>query len=263
MTPNSATELATELASHLVRTQLAGAVQTSPRSTINNAHRLVRGDVDYTFGLEDWRDTTVDDAVAAVQQMFGGDPLASDDPDGPGWIDPESTLDGIGVHRRRLRDAAASGGIRTLFATGHPTGLLAHYQALARALQASGSQLLAPLDDCWIDHDRTGRRLGLRFLDGVACVYDGGSLRHTHRSVFMEAMLDEIDIAAVDLVVADHGMAGAAIAAGLPTLSIADVNDCALPLAQVRGHTDAVLPIDDNLAPSIFVPVTAAMLDWR
>jgi hypothetical protein len=58
-------------------------------------------------------------------------------------------------------------------------------------------------------------------------------------------------------------MAGAAIAAGLPTLSIADVNDPALPLAQVRGWTDAVLPIDDNLAPSTFVPVTAAMLDWR
>src|SRR5680860_383202 len=99
------TDLATELASHLVRSQLAGTVHTSPRSTVNNAHRLVRGDVDYTFGLEDWRDTTVDEAVAAVQHIFGGDPLASDDPDGPGWIDPAAALDGIAVHRRRLRDA--------------------------------------------------------------------------------------------------------------------------------------------------------------
>jgi hypothetical protein len=55
-------------------------------------------------------------------------------------------------------------------------------------------------------------------------------------------------------------MAGAAIERGIPTLSIADVNDPALPLAQVRGYTDAVLPIDDNLAPRLFVPVTGAML---
>jgi hypothetical protein len=257
------TDLATDLASHLIRSQLAGSVQTSPRSTVNNAHRLVRGDVDYTFGLDDWRGTSVDGVIAAVQQVCGGDPLASDDPDGPGWIDPQAALRAIAVHRRALRGAAESGGVRTLFATGHPSGLLAHYQALARSLQAAGSVLLSPLDDRWIDWDRTGRRLGLRYLDGVACVFDGGSLRHTHRSVFMEAMLEAVELDAVDLVVADHGMAGAAITAGLPTLSIADVNDGALPLAQVRGRTDAVLPIDDNLAPAKFVPVTAAMLDWR
>lgn len=257
------TDLATDMVTYLIRSQLVGAVQTSPRSTINNAHRLVRGDAEYTFGLRDWHDTSVDEVVAAVQQLCGGDPHGSDDLDGPGWIDPAAALDGIALHRRRLRAAAESGGIKALFATGHPTGLLPHYQALARGLQHAGTMLLSPSDDRWIDRDRTGRRLGLRFLDGVACVFDGGSLRHSHRSVFMEAMLDAIDVDAVDLVVADHGMAGAAIAAGLPTLSIADVNDCALPLAQVRGHTDAVLPIDDNLAPAKFVPVTAAMLDWR
>lgn len=257
------TELATGLASHLVRTRLAGSVQTSPRSTVNNCYRMVRGHDDYTFGLDDWRDMTVDDAVAAVREVCGGDPLRSEDPDGDGWIEPDAAMAGIAVHQRRLRDAAASGGLRVLFATGHPTGLLGHYQALARSLQESGSLLLSPLDDEWIDWDRRGRRLGIRFIDGVACVHDGGSLRHTHRPVFMEAMLSSLDVGLVDLVIGDHGMAGAAIAVGLPTLSIADVNDPALPVAQVRGHTDAVLPIDDNLAPSVFVPVTAAMLDWR
>jgi hypothetical protein len=195
--------------------------------------------------------------------LCGGDPLNSDEPDGPGWIEPDAALAGIARHRRMLRDAAHSGGLSVLLATGHPTGLLAHYQALARALQSNGSRLLAPLDDQWIEWDDDGRRLGIRFLDGVACTFDGASLRHTHRSVFMEAMLDALDGDAVDMVVGDHGMAGAAIAAGLPTLSIADVNDPALPLAQARGRTDAVLPIDDNLAPSVFVPVTGAMLDWR
>jgi hypothetical protein len=252
-----------DLATHLVRSRLAGAVNTSPRSTLTNCAKLVQGHRDYTFGLTDWREATVDDAIDAVRAVCGGDPRTNGDPDGPGWIEPDAALAGIARHRRRVRDAAESGGLRVLLATGHPTGLLAHYQALARALQDSGSRLLAPLDDRWIDWDRSGRRLGLRFLDGVACVFDGGSLRHTHRSVFMEAMINAIDVDDIDMVVADHGMAGAAIAAGLPTLSIADVNDPALPLAQVRGWTDAVLPIDDNLAPATFVPVTAAMLDWR
>lgn len=255
--------MTTALADHLVHARLAGVVQTSPRSTVNNCHRLVRGHERYTFGLDDWRELTLEQAVGAVRTLCGGDPMAADDPDGSGWIDPEAALAGIDVHRRRLREAADSGGLRVVLATGHPTGLLAHYQALARALQQHGCLLLAPRDDEWIDWDRTGRRLGVRFLDGVACVHDGGSLRHTHRSVFMEAMLASLDVAAVDLVVADHGMAGAAIAAGLPTLSIADVNDPALLVAQARGRTDGVLPIDDNLAPAKFVPVTAAMLDWR
>ncbi|MDP9406018.1 MAG: phosphatase, partial [Actinomycetota bacterium] len=155
---------------------------------------------------------------------------------------------------------------RVLLATGHPTGLLPHYGALARALQATGSQLLAPLDDVVVGHDdATGRKRAVRFLDGVACLFDGGALLHTHRSRAMEAMLDELGGGPgdVDLVVGDHGMAGAAIERGIPTLSIADVNDPALMLAQARGRTDAVLPIDDNLTPRLFVPVTAAMLAWH
>ncbi|MDQ6798698.1 MAG: phosphatase, partial [Actinomycetota bacterium] len=64
----------------------------------------------------------------------------------------------------------------------------------------------------------------------------------------------------VDLVVADHGFAGAAIEAGIPTLAIADVNDLALPLAQARGRTDSVIVLDDGLDASRFVPVTEAVI---
>jgi hypothetical protein len=263
MMPRMGTDVATDLATHLVRSGLAGSVNTSPRSTLDNCGKLVQGHPEYTFGLPNWREVTLDEAIASVQAICGGDPAGAEDPDGRGWIEPDAALRGIALHQQRLRDAADSGGVRVLLATGHPTGLLAHYQALARALQSSGSRLLAPLDDRWIDWDDDGRRLGIRFLDGVACAFDGASLRHTHRSVFMEAMLEALGLDAVDIVIGDHGMAGAAVAAGLPVLSIADVNDPALPLAQVRGLTDGVLPIDDNLAPSIFVPVTAAMLDWR
>jgi hypothetical protein len=250
-----------DLHEHLVSTGLAGAVATAPRSTIDNCARLVAGDPRCTFGLSDWRDTTIRECVDAVRSLCGGDPGGAADPDGPGTIDPDATLHGIERHRSTLAAAAASGGLRVLLATGHPTGLLGHYATLGRALQQRGSRLLVALDDTTIRTGEDGRRRDIRFVEGVACVSDGGSLRHTHLPDYMQAMLAHLG-GAVDLVVADHGMAGAAVEAGITTLSIADVNDPALPLAQVRGRTDGVLVIDDNLAPRHLVPVTAAMLDW-
>ena len=254
---------AAQLREHVIGARLTGAVATSPRSTLANCGKLVAGEERYTFGLSDWQSATVREAVQAVQALCGGDPGGTEHPEGDGWIDPEATLRGIATHRTRLA-ATAADPRRVLFATGHPTGLLPHYTALARTLQAAGCLLLAPLDDVVITRDEvTGRKRAIRFLDGVACVHDGGSLLHSHRSRYMEAMLAELGGEdGVDLVIADHGMAGAAIEQGISTLSIADVNDPALPLAQWRGRTDAVLPIDDNLAPRLFIPVTQTMLDW-
>ena len=245
------------LLEHLVKSGLAGEVATSRGSTRANCRKLVDGKADYTFGLSDYLDATVEEAIDAVRAVCGGDPTAGA-PNDPGWIEPDATLKAVERHRERL-EAMAAGPARVLLATGHPTGLLPHYAAIGRALR--GCELLTPLDDTWLTHDWRHRKVGLRFLDGVACVFDGGALLHTHRSVFMEAMLDAVG-EPPDLVVGDHGMAGAAIERGIATLSIADVNDPALPLAQQRGRTDAVLPVDDNLAPRLFVPVTEAMLAW-
>jgi hypothetical protein len=252
-----------QLREHLIGARLAGSVATSPRSTLTNCAKLVAGEERYTFGLSDFLSATVRDAVEAVRLLCGGDPGGAEYPDSDGWIDPDATLEAIALHRDRLAQAAAARW-RVLLATGHPTGLLPHYAAIARALQDAGCVLLAPLDDVQIYRDDvTGRGRSIRFLDGVAAVHDGGSLLHSHRSRYMEAMLDEVGGAdGVDLVVADHGMAGAAVEQGIPTLSIADVNDPALPLAQARGRTDGVLCIDDNLPPRLFVPVTQAMITW-
>lgn len=251
------------LRGHLVRSRLAGAVQTSPANTLGNCARLVEGAAEYTFGLSDWYGSSVREVAQAVRSVCGQDLEASPDPDGPGWIDPDATLRGISHHRDTLR-AHARPGVRVVLATGHPTGLLGHYIAIARALQVRGCDVLAPLDEAPMGDGGDGRARWLRYIDGVACVSDGGSLRHTHRSRYMEAILDALGggPGRVDLVVGDHGMAGAAIQRGIPVLSIADVNDVALPLAQVRGRTDGVLPIDDNLSPRLFVPVTEVLLDW-
>jgi len=259
----TAEQPATRLRRHLVASRLAGSVATAPESTLANCGKLIAGDERYTFGLSDWRSASFLQAVEAVRQLCGGDPGGQDDLTGPGFIDPDIAMAAIEVHRRRLRALAEQGGGRVLLATGHPTGLLPHYGAIARSLQDAGVQLLAPLDDQTIRVGGvTNRKLAVRFLDGVACVSDGGALRHSHRSDYMEAMLVELGEDLPDLVVADHGMAGAAVEAGIPTLSIADVNDPALMLAQALGRTDAVLPIEDNVAPRLFVPVTERMLDW-
>lgn len=255
------------LVSHLVVAGLAGAVQTSPANTARKAARLVAGDPGVTFGLDFGGDITVDEVLDAVRSVCGRDPREGpregSGGHGTGWIDPEATVAALERHASRLA-AAAARREAVLLATGHPTGLLAHYMAVARELQAAGCALLTPMDGHAVDtvEADAGRRWEVRYLDGVACVSDGASLRHTHRDDAMRALLADLRAEGrrPGLVVADHGFAGAAVAAGLPTLSIADVNDVALPLAQVRGVTDAVLPLDDNLPPRTMVPVTAWLL---
>lgn len=247
------------LRDHLVSSRLAGNVATSPGETRRNSGRLIDGNIDYTFGLCDHEDAQVADAEAAVAALCGA-PAIENDPDGPGWIDPDATLDGIRRHRERLAEHAERGS-RVLVATGHPTGLLGHYIRIAAGLADAGCDVVAPLDDEWVVETAGGHQ-GLRYVQGVGCMWNGGDLQHTHRSQFMEAALAraEDEGSLPDLVVADHGMAGAAVEHGIETLSIADVNDPALPLAAARGRTEAVLVIDDNLAPCLFEPVTDAIL---
>jgi hypothetical protein len=54
------------------------------------------------------------------------------------------------------------------------------------------------------------------------------------------------ELGAVDLVVADHGFAGAAIASGIPTVAVMDTNDPALAVAARRGADLTIVPMDDN-----------------
>ncbi len=248
-----------ELLSHLVVSRLAGRVNTTTASSVTNAARLVEGDPDCTLGLADWRDATYEEVLDAVREA-GGTRLDEEHPDG-GYIDPELTLAQIRNHGRLLAAFLAAGGGRVLLATGHPI-LLPHYGTVARALASAGCELLRPLDG---EEGKLtspeGRPCSVAYVDDVAVLAFDGNPHHTHRSLYMEAMLDTIGRGGgVDLVVADHGFAGAAIEAGIQTLSIADVNDPALPLAQARGRTTGVLLIDDGLDPALFVPVTEAVL---
>ncbi len=254
------------LLEHLVTTRLAGSVATSIDSCLTNCERFVRGDPDTTFGLSDWSELTYSDAVRIMTSCgvgLGANASNETSRHGPAFIDPDVALAAIARHCQILADLADARA-RVLLATGHAFALLPHYAAIARALVSSGCVLVQPLEGKR-DAIRTpdGQKAAIRYLDGVGALAYHGTLHHTHRPEYMEVMLDALGGPdGVDAVIGDHGFAGAAVEAGLPTLSIADANDPGLPVAQARGRTDGVLLIDDGLNPSVYEPVTSAMLAW-
>ena len=63
-----------------------------------------------------------------------------------------------------------------------------------------------------------------------------------------------------DLVIADHGFAGAAGAAGLLVVGFADCNDPALFMGEAEGRVDVAVPLDDNVQPDLYEPVTAFLV---
>ncbi len=257
-TAGRAADLAGHLATHLVASRLAGAVATPAGHCFDNVRRMLAGDPDHTFGLSGWRGATVDDAVEALRAC--GVTLA-EDPTALPHVDPAAAVAALDRHRQGFAAVAAARG-RVLVATGHAFALLPHYQALACALEAAGCTVLRTFDSRRA-HFRAadGEPASIRYFSGVASVVVHGSIVHTHRASFMEAVLAEAGgRRGVDAVFADHGFAGAAVEAGVPTYSIADVNDPALPLAQLQGRTDGVLVIDDGLNPITYEPLTAAIV---
>lgn len=254
------------LLDHLVTTRLAGSVATSIDSCLTNCERFARGDPDTTFGLSDWSELSYQDAVAIMESCgvgLGANAENEVPRQTPAFIDPKVALAAIERHCQLLADLARARA-RILLATGHAFALLPHYAAIARALVSAGCVLVRPLEGKR-NAVRTpdGQKAAIRYLDGVGALAYHGTLHHTHRPEYMEAMLDALGGPdGVDAVVGDHGFAGAAVEAGIATLSIADANDPGLPVAQARGRTDGVLLIDDGLSPSVYEPVTAAMLAW-
>jgi hypothetical protein len=106
----------------------------------------------------------------------------------------------------------------------------------------------------------------IRYVGGVAVASDGGSLRHSHAPEGMETMLAMLDAGGEDppdLVVADHGFAGAAARTGLDVASFADSNDPALFVGEAEHRINVAVPLDDNVQPHLYRPLVAYLLaDW-
>ena len=237
-----------ELVHGLVRGGAAGPVTSHDRRNVRGKiERLVAGDPDLQFGIRGLGVMTADEVLALMARTAGFDP----DPlqlDGPTAIDPARVLAACQRAGERLALAGARGE-RVLLATGHPAGLIVLYMAVGALLEAGGASLLRPL--LGFEWREQGRHREVRYLNGVAVLTDRGSTRHTHQPVPMEWMLGEVD---PDLVFADHGFAGAAIEAGIDTISIADVNDPAPVVARHLGMTEHVIVMDDNVQPEDYWP---------
>jgi len=241
------------LAAALVAGRIAGPVTSHDRADVAwRIARLADGDRDLQLGLLDLGSLSRHEVLAAVAAEAGFDPDPRIDT-GPTPIDPFRVLAAWEVAGDRLARAAAAGE-RVLLATGHPAGLTLLYQAIGELLERGGAKLLRPLSGhSWRE---AGRHRQIRYLHGVAVLSDRGSTVHTHAPGPMELLLQEVR---PDLVIADHGFAGAAIQAGVETISVADVNDPALVVAKRRGRTEIVVVMDDNVLPEDYWPCFQAV----
>ncbi|HZD71535.1 MAG TPA: phosphatase [Actinomycetes bacterium] len=239
-----------ELGRHLVATRIAGSVQTPVLDVLRKAERVAAGDPEHCFGLSGMGRYSPDDVLAQVTAQFGWSYMEGEPVTSSAWIDPELLLNELDRAADRLARAARNGE-SVLFASGHPTGVLSLHQQLCAGLRGAGAKVERPADG-------TAFRLGehrrqVRYVQHVAVLASGANLYHTHEAHPMELVLDQAG--EVDLVVADHGWAGAAAERGIDVVGLADVNDPALPMAKAEGRAGVVLPMDDNVLPVHYDPI--------
>ena len=248
------------LRDHLVAARIAGDVATPRDDNLRNARRMAQGLPKYDFGLRPRRDWSYEEVVACMAERCGISPDLSYE-DGPDTIDPDLTLSQLERWRERLAKAAA-GQERVLLATGHPTGVLAIHLSVAAALRAAGAEVLVP-EQSWSEHvDGWPRPRTVRAINGVHVLATGGELLHTHMPEPMRALLDALGDDPPDLVVADHGWAGAAAEAGIQTLALADCNDPALFVGEAEGKPVVTVPLDDNVRPHLYDPISDFLTEW-
>lgn len=221
----------------------------SRQDNLNKIRALLDGDRDAAFGLEGVDKYSAHEVLSFLSELTG----CSDDIEewaGSDTLDPGKTVDAIVRAALRLR-AAARRGATLLVATGHPTGLLEHHMRVVDAYREAGGKIVRLREE---EKFPLGRGHGeMRYIGGVGCLSKGSSLVHTHSSEPMEALLEADPWP--DLVLADHGYAGAAIQRGISTIAAMDINDPALAVAWAE-HQDEVtiVPFDDNRPPRLYEP---------
>ncbi len=239
----------TEARDTLVAAGITGPHRShSRRDVLYKIRATVEGDADASFGLSSATRYSASEVLGFLGEITGCS-VDLEDGDGADTIDPDRTMAAILAAARRLRASAARGA--TMFAaTGHPTGLLEHHMRVVDAFREAGGKVLRSREAEKLQLRRG--RAEVRYVGGIGCLSDGAALMHTHSSEAMEALLDSDPWP--DLVLADHGFAGAAIQRGIPTLAIMDINDPALAIASAEGDDVIVIPMDDNRPPRLYKP---------
>ena len=244
-----------ELARALEAGGVAGPAGHPHHNVFGNIRMLVEHDPDKLFGLSNMPEPIGFEDIVRIVGEASGVPIDALATEGSPDIDADVVLDACDAMGERLA-AAARHSERVLFATGHPGDLDPLYGAIADLAAARGAEIVRPAEgESWRDA-RAGHDWTIAYHGAVGMVTDGLRPRHTHRPDAMERMLAEDR---PDLVVADHGLAGAAIEAGVETLSIADVNDPALIVAKAQGRTEVVVVLDDHVPAEAYWPCFQAV----
>ena len=254
-----------ELRSYLTATGIAGDVATPREANLRNYERMSRREPLYLLGLEPEGAWPPADVLALMAERCGVSP----DPayvSGPDTIDPDRTIERLEAMAARIR-AAGQRRERVFVATGHPVGLRPIHTAVAQAVATAGCTVLTPALD-WehppdIEYGEPQGRIG--YLVAVAVLIGADQMpEHTHSPLPMRAVLAALAAAGQpppDLVVADHGWAGAAGQAGIDAVGFADCNDPALFVGEAEGRVQVCVPLDDNVDPQLYGPVTGYLLD--
>jgi hypothetical protein len=246
-----------ELSAYLSATRIVGDVATGRDSNTTNIRRMLDRETNYDFGLTLDHDWSYDEVLALMADRVGIDP----DPDrteGPDTISADRCLDALDRMADTITAVAEQRGT-VLTATGHPTGLLVVHQAVAAALRAIGCQVVTPGDEAPVPIEN--RPVKVLYIADVAVLATRAHLLHTHRPEPMRTVLAAAAPGPdIDLVMADHGWAGAAGQAGLRTVGFADCNDPALFVGESEGKVDVVVPLDDNVTPAYYSPLIAYLL---
>ena len=244
-----------DLIRHLESTRIAGDVNTPRESNIANITKMINRQWDYHFGLTFERPWAADEVLKLMAHRVGMDPDHARTT-GRDRIDPERTLEAVDAAGDLLAQAAADKA-RVVVATGHPTGVLSLHLLVAARLAAAGCEVLTPAEGLFVQAEHLAARARVRYLGDVAMLTNGADFLHTHAAEPMQALL----AAAVesgrgpDLVVADHGWAGAAAEAGITTIGLADTNDPAMFVGAEEGKVTVAVPLDDNVAPAHYRPL--------
>jgi hypothetical protein len=252
-----------ELRDQLVDALIAGDVRTTREDNLLKYGLLADRVPKAMFGLEPAGRWNLDDVLDLMVERVGVSP-DRDRVRGPDRIDPDRTIDALDRMAEHLGRAGRDRS-RVLLATGHPAGLLVVQMAAATALRAAGATVLTP--GAGFEY-RSSTRWGtvdrhVRYVGDVAVVSAMGNLHHTHSPQPMRGVLAALSAAGEpppDLVMADHGWAGAAGQAGVTSVGFADSNDPALFVGEAEGAVAVSVPLDDNVPPHRYAPMTAYLL---
>jgi hypothetical protein len=243
-----------EIRDALVASGITGPHRSHGREgNIEKIHSLLDGrEPDATFGLTGFERYSAAQILQFMAEATGcsADIEAALDDE----IDPERTVEGLIQAAERLKETARRGGT-LLAATGHPTGMLEFYIHVMDSFVDAGGKQLRLREEEQLPIGTRGALREVKYVAGVGCIADWGSLKHSHSSKAKEHLLEARPWP--DLVLGDHGFAGAAIERGIPTVAVMDINDHALAVAFAEKRDLVLIPMDDNRPPRLYEPA------WR